>query len=157
MYFRTKKIKNTPLVQLVESYRNDAGQPRQRVVVSLGDVYIPEDEKKTIAHVVEKRMRGEYDLFTPSLSEEGAKIVDTILHKTHTAQRLTPVTHEETLDGVLIDKVEVENAVQLGPELVALKAWKELQLDEILGSTGMSHTVINRVKLLVSNRLIEPQ
>ena len=37
MYFRTKAIKGTPLVQLVESYRNAEGSPRQRVVASLGE------------------------------------------------------------------------------------------------------------------------
>ncbi|MFT5405442.1 MAG: hypothetical protein ACI9DF_004291, partial [Verrucomicrobiales bacterium] len=37
MYFRTKTIKGTPLLQLVESYRNAEGSPRQRVVASLGD------------------------------------------------------------------------------------------------------------------------
>ena len=37
MYFRTKIVKNTPLVQLVESFRNTEGQPRQRVVVSRGE------------------------------------------------------------------------------------------------------------------------
>ncbi len=45
VYFRTKTIKGTPLVQLVESYRNAEGQSRQRVVASLGDADIPEGEK----------------------------------------------------------------------------------------------------------------
>jgi hypothetical protein len=42
MYFRTKSIKGCKLVQLVESYRNEEGQPRQRVVVSypLGDALL---------------------------------------------------------------------------------------------------------------------
>jgi len=31
MYFRTKTVKNTFLLQLVESYRNAEGLPRQRV------------------------------------------------------------------------------------------------------------------------------
>jgi len=35
VYFRTKIIKGTPLVQLVESFRNEEGQPRQLVVASL--------------------------------------------------------------------------------------------------------------------------
>lgn len=48
MYFRTKTIKDSKLVQLVESYRNEEGQPRQRVVVSLGDAQLPEIEKHLI-------------------------------------------------------------------------------------------------------------
>ena len=32
VFFRTKSIKGSVLVQLVESYRNLQGQPRQRVI-----------------------------------------------------------------------------------------------------------------------------
>ncbi|MEN9022352.1 MAG: hypothetical protein ABF370_17795 [Verrucomicrobiales bacterium] len=37
VYFRTKTIKGTPLLQFVESYSKAEGSPRQRVVASLGD------------------------------------------------------------------------------------------------------------------------
>ena len=58
MYFRTKTIKGTGLVQLVESYRNAEGEPRQRVVVSLGDASLPEMEKPGIARAVENHLTG---------------------------------------------------------------------------------------------------
>ncbi|MFT4638421.1 MAG: hypothetical protein ACI8T1_001742 [Verrucomicrobiales bacterium] len=58
MYFRTKTIKGTPLLQLVESYRNAEGSPRQRVVASLGDAVIPEAEKDDIAGAVTRCLRG---------------------------------------------------------------------------------------------------
>ena len=37
MFFREKNGRNGRVIQLVESYRNEEGQPRQRVVASLGD------------------------------------------------------------------------------------------------------------------------
>jgi len=49
MYFRTKFIKGTALVQLVESYRNAEGLPRQRIVGSIGDAAIPDVDKTRIA------------------------------------------------------------------------------------------------------------
>lgn len=156
MYFRTKTIKNTPLVQLVESYRNEAGQPRQRVVVSLGNVAIPEGEKKSIAAVVESQLRGEYDLFMPQLSKEGSELVHHIMQMAQKAKRLTPPKEATTLDGVITDKIETENVVQLGPQLVALKAWEELQMDKTLQSVGIKTLVANRLKLLITNRLTEP-
>jgi hypothetical protein len=42
----------------VESYRNAEGQPRQRVVVSLGDAIVPEREKPRIARAVENHLSG---------------------------------------------------------------------------------------------------
>ena len=62
MYFRTKTVKGTALVQLVESYRNAEGQPRQRVVASLGDASVPEMEKPRIARAVENHLSGNRDL-----------------------------------------------------------------------------------------------
>jgi hypothetical protein len=36
------------VVQLVESFRNEEGKPRQRVLASLGDAAIPQTEFKAI-------------------------------------------------------------------------------------------------------------
>jgi hypothetical protein len=46
LYFCTKIVKGTPvvqLVQLVESFRNPEGQPRQHILTSLGDSRLLED------------------------------------------------------------------------------------------------------------------
>jgi hypothetical protein len=48
VFFRTKSIKGCQLVQWVESYRNQEGQPRQRVIVSLGDAQLPDPEQVLI-------------------------------------------------------------------------------------------------------------
>ena len=84
MYFRTKTIKGTPLLQLVESYRNPEGSPRQRVVTSLGDAVIPEAEKASIAGAVTRRLRGAdsgeaEDWFEPNLSADAAVWVTRIV------------------------------------------------------------------------------
>jgi hypothetical protein len=55
MYFRTKTVKGTPLVQLVESYRNSRSQPRQRVIASLGDAPLPEDAQTNKAPTMIRR------------------------------------------------------------------------------------------------------
>jgi len=72
MFFRTKTIKGTPLVQLVEAFRNAEGQPRQRVVVSLGEARLPESEKHLIARAVGSHLLGQADLLSADLSEEAA-------------------------------------------------------------------------------------
>ena len=72
MHFRTKSIKGSQLVQLVQSYRNSDGLPRQRVIVSLGDAKLPEAEKSLIASAVERRIYGGGDFFDSSLSPEAS-------------------------------------------------------------------------------------
>ena len=55
MFFRTKTVRGTPVLQRVESFRNPEGLPRQRVLASLGDASVPADERGAIAKAVELR------------------------------------------------------------------------------------------------------
>jgi hypothetical protein len=155
MFFRTKSIKGASLLQLVESYRNTERQPRQRVVVSLGDAKVPDVEKPTIARAVENHLLGQSDLLPPDLSEEAAGWVRRILQLAGRSKSARPVS-EHTIDGVIIDRVETENVVQFGPQLVALEAWKRLGMGTILEEAGLNPSQIATAQLLVANRLIEP-
>ncbi|MDI9384934.1 MAG: IS1634 family transposase, partial [Verrucomicrobiota bacterium] len=58
MYFRYKQIKSTRQLQLVSSYRNAEGKPRQRIVATLGNAQLPAGEEKAIAKAVEQRLVG---------------------------------------------------------------------------------------------------
>ena len=156
MYFRTKTVKNTPLVQLVESFRNAEGQPRQRVVVSLGDAQLPAGEQKGIAMAVEARLRGEMNLFEEGLSEEGATWVMRIAQLAERSKATRPTSKKTTLDGVLVDQIETENVVSFGAEIVASEAWNELGLTSVLEDIGMPKKQILTAQLMVMNRLIEP-
>ncbi|MGB5694844.1 MAG: IS1634 family transposase, partial [Polyangiales bacterium] len=60
------------------------------------------------------------------------------------------------LDGVILDEIETTEVVELGPELVALKAWEELGLTPMLAGLGLSPGRIATAQLLVANRFIEP-
>ncbi len=155
MYFRTKSIKGSRLVQLVHSYRNSEGLPRQKVVVSLGDAAIPEAEKALIASAVERRIHGEGDFFDSSLSPQASVWVDRIVRLANRSQAATPVP-QASVDGVLLGSIETTDVVELGPELVALQAWDELRFTPMLEAFGMNPSAIATAQLMVSNRLIEP-
>jgi hypothetical protein len=67
-------------LQLVESYRNSESQPRQRVIASLGDASLPEDEKRGIAKAVESALRGQTDwLASETLSQNASSWVARIV------------------------------------------------------------------------------
>lgn len=155
MYFRTKSINGSRLVQLVHSYRNSEGLPRQKVIVSLGDAAIPEAEKALIASAVERRIHGEGDFFDSSLSKNASAWVDRIVQLAGRSQAAKPVP-QATIDGVILDSIESTDVVELGPELVALKAWEELRFTPMLEALGMNPSAIAAAQLMVSNRLIEP-
>ena len=56
VFFRTKSIKGTPLLLRIQSFRDEQGQPRQRVIASLGDAQLPESEERPIALAVQSRL-----------------------------------------------------------------------------------------------------
>lgn len=155
MYFRAKTIKSSQLLQLVESYRNAEGQPRQRVVVSLGDAKLPEAEMPKIARAVENHLLGHVELLAEELSEEAASWVRRILQLAGRSKSARPV-YSETIDGVIVDGVQSENVVALGPQLVALHAWESLGLSSTLENSGLNASQIATAQLLVAGRLIEP-
>jgi transposase len=156
LYFRTKTIKGTPLVQLVESFRNAEGQPRQRVVASLGDADIPEGERAVIAHAVERRIKGESDWCEPKLSASASEWVTRIVQLAGRSRSTRAAVDDETIDGVILDGIETENIVQLGPQLVALQAWEELGFTPMLRELGMNQSRIATAQLMITNRLVEP-
>ena len=143
-------------MQLVQSYRNNEGLPRQRVVASLGDAKLPEDEKKHIANAVECRLQGQQDWFeSQELSADGAAWVARIVQIAQRSRSAAPI-NDEIINGVILDRIETENIVQLGPQLAAAKAWEELTLTPILEDLGMNASTIATAQLMVYNRLIEP-
>ena len=131
MYFRTQTIKGTALVQLAESYRNAEGAPRQRVVASLGDADIPEAEKASIAGAVTRRLRGAdsgeaEDWLEPKFSADAAAWVTRIVALAGRSRGGRQRVESAVVNGVLLNEIETADVVELGPELVALKAWEGL-------------------------------
>lgn len=90
------------------------------------------------------------------LSKEGAEWVRQIVQIAEKRKPVTSLREGASVDGVLIDKVETENGLELGPQIVALKAWEELKLSEILTAAGLSVSVSQMAKLMILNRLIDP-
>jgi len=156
MFFRTKTIGSSKLVQLVEAYRNSEGQPRQRVIASLGDAAIPEHEKRLIARMVEQRLQNQRDLFEADLSEETAAWVDRIVRLIERSKSSRPKCEMDYADGVKVNEIETENVVEYGPELIGMKAWEALDLTTLLLESGMNRKTVSTAQMMVINRLIHP-
>ncbi len=156
MYFRKKKIKNTEQLQLVQSYRNEEGQPRQRIVASLGKMDIPEESRNTVARYVEQSLRGERDLFENEITTKEAEWIDYIVKIAERTRSAKLDDSEVKLDGVLASQVETLNIVEFGPELVGMEAWRALGLTEELLKQGMNKRAVSIAQTMVINRIVEP-
>jgi len=173
MFFHKKKSKSGEVLQLLESFRNSEGKSRHRVVVSLGNALVPESSWKCISKYVESILYGYRELFDAAEVEQ--VWIDQILKRIEREGKWQPLVKEkillgsrqlnepfdekkssEVVDGVLVDEIDHTHETTLGPELVGLKAWEELELNELLGRLGLSGTQCRGATCSVINRLVDP-
>lgn len=81
MFFRLKHSKSGQVLQLLESYRNSEGKPRQRVVVSLGDAGISRPDWGPIAKAVQKQLYGIEELLAPQYTRRQQNWIELIVRR----------------------------------------------------------------------------
>ena len=183
MFFRLKKTATGRALQLVESFRNTEGSPRQRIVVSLGDMEIPREHWKETARAVEEALyRGEQpQLFASERPAEAEQWADQIVKRVEREGKWKPVKRasrrrkdvaergvdegaggaepaqeKKVVDGVVASEVGHTHTTGLGPVLVGLHAWNRLGMPELLADLGFSEQRRRTAAALVLNRLDDP-
>lgn len=159
MFFRTKTTPSGTVLQLIESYRNSQGQPRQRLVISMGDAAIAEADRPLIARAVEMRLRGGGDLLEVEVPDSVRTWTETILRRIGTSG-VTPASVFDraptVINSVLVDLVTHEDTALLGGVLIGYDAWQKLGMDECLESQGLNPSQRLAAAVHVINRLVDP-
>jgi transposase len=185
MFFRKKSASPGINWQLVESFRNEEGLPRQRIVISLGNASLPEKDLKIIAKILERKLRRPNDFFSHEqemvpLSETTTNWIDRIYRQIVRDGRYCqsqPVGDNNSLspqssynsqcsgacrisdpftEEVQIDAIEHENSAVLGTLLPVKAAWESLRISQCLEQLGFSDMQITAAAANIINRLIEP-
>ena len=177
MFFRKKSTPKGFSWQLVRSYRDQAGRPRQRVLASLGSVILPPKELKTMAKAIERALCDRASLFSDEidpihLSSEAAYWADRVYRQIVRddrfaySQRVTPsgtakpshypTTPDARPESVFIDQIEHTHDAQLGPLLVAKAAWEQLELSQCLREIGFKDSQITAAAASIMSRLVYP-
>ena len=166
MYIKKVKKQNTPgkksyeYLHLVENVRTEKG-PRQRLILNLGALDIPQDKYKELANCIEAMLSGQKSLFSPDpkIARYAQKAVRSILVKRSNEESLpitldTPtVTDYQHIDAA---SIEASESRSLGPEYVCHSIWKELGLNQLLLSEGVTPQNQMLIETLVLGRLIFP-
>lgn len=161
MFFREKKTKTTPVLQLVENRRDSRGKVRQRIVTSLGGCAIPDEYRKAVALEISHRMAGYERLLPddPVVAHWAKVVIDKLADEGKlpqcTCREVVSGQHESTPEAVYVDDIEHEEETELGPYLVLLRAWESLQIDDVLERSSFSRPQRQTAKVSVFNRLIE--
>lgn len=165
MFFRRKQSPSGRCVQLLEAYRNAQGEPRHRVVVSLGDASVPEAQWAAIAQSVSERLYGQPELVVREHSESARQWIDQIVRRVDREGRWRPAPVSrsggvevagEVVDGVLVGQVEHTDASPVGPSWVGWEAWCQLGLSQCLAKLGWSQAQVDASAATVIHRLVAP-
>jgi len=175
MFIRIAKNKYGDVTKLVESYRNSEGQPRQRLVASLGCLNIPEKYRREVGTAVEEKLYGINQplLLPPDRPPEVRQWIDYIVSRIEREGKWRPISNKlpdredntsgtsekktaESVDGVLINELSHMHNTTLGPLLLGLHAWKTLKMPELLSELGLTRSQRDAAAALVINRLEEP-
>ena len=177
MYFRTKKTASGIVLQLVESFRDTDGSPRQRIVASLGNPDMDSEHRPLIAKAVEKRLYGREEMFQWDYPESVQRHIDRIVRQVDMQGRWRPrpIAAQETkqtratsrtersargdnrtVDGVFVEKIDHEHSTPLGALLLGRHAWRELDFDGCLSEMGFNDAQRQAAAATILNRLVDP-
>ena len=162
MYIREVKTKNKGkeyiVHRLVESYKNEEGNPRQRVIMHLGTLDIPKNRWKELAFLLEERIKGQitFASFTPELDEIANELYARGAFSKSKDEVKKASIKERELVTVDLNSIQTCESRSLGPELVANNQWEQLEFDIILNKCKLTENQKAVAKALVIGRLINP-
>jgi hypothetical protein len=149
--------------RLVESVRTPQG-PRQRVLLNLGTLTIPETKFKDLANAIEAQLYGQPGLFgeDPELDGLARHFCQLIIAKrlakadkdALTASQ--PQAEKSQYETVDVNSTTVSNARTVGAEQIALAQMKQLSFFDILNELGFDETSQKRASAQVISRMVHP-
>jgi transposase len=148
-------------LHLVENVRTDRG-PRQRLILNLGALNIPKDQYKELANCIEGMLCGQRSLISPDpkIERHAKGAVQKILEKRSREKAIERIEesdpHDPDFQCVDVASMEADLVRSIGPEYVCHSVWKELKIDEVLLSNGISRHSLPLIEVLVVGRLVAP-
>jgi transposase len=147
--------------RLMESVRTPKG-PRQRMLLDLGKLDLPQEQWKTLANRIEEIISGQQRLVDlPQPIEDLARQCARRLIRKQMQSAPAPPAQQQVQAAAQWEKVDLNSLSQseartIGGEAVGYHAFKELGFPRVLKECGFGEEQIPLVALLVIGRLLHP-
>jgi transposase len=157
--------KKYSVYKLMEAYRNTSGQPRNRVLLSLGNLDLSKDERQQLSKRIEEIMNWDKkELFNIKCSKKienlAIKYSNILLKKTFVNKTKEKKVEEKTapknIKKVNINSCKTKDVRSIGTEYIGLEIFKEIKLNEILKELDFTEEQINLTKISIISRLSSP-
>lgn len=147
--------------RLMESYRTEKG-PRQRTVLNLGRLEIPEDQFKLLADRIETILIGQTSLLPLEISEEievlAQHYAQKIVQKNIAEHQSVIIEPEKTplYETINVNSVKNSRSRTIGAEHVGLSTFTELGFETCLSNLGFSENQVKLAALAIVGKLVYP-
>lgn len=156
----TNKKNGTTYVnhKLVEAYRTENNEVRQRIIMNLGTLTLKRADWKKLASALESLLSGQETIFNDSteINQIAAKAIE---NSTLIQKKTEVKTSREDKKQLVTADLNSFNTTEdrsLGPELVANNEWNRLNFDDILKKCKFNDKETSLIKAVVIGKLIEP-
>lgn len=144
--------------RLVESYRTAKG-PRQRTILSLGQLDLPQEKWKRLADAIEAELSGQQTLLEqdPDIKQLAQHYASQLINKQLIKSADTPAERPELqLETVDLNSVATAQCRSFGAEYVGLATFKKLGLDTLLRNLGLNPEQCNLATATIIGKLVHP-
>jgi transposase len=148
-----------PTYRLVETYRNEQGQPRQQVLLHLGSGFnVAAEDWKALADRIEAILTSNPSLFgLPINLEREAQRLSSMVTKRQALHQPTELTSKaKEYHPVDLDSMQHSDARSVGAEYVGHHAACQLGLPEVLSAQGLNPRRVNTALASIISRLCAP-
>jgi len=142
---------------LMESVRTPKG-PRQRTVMPLGSLELPQSQWKALAACLERKLSGQETLLSEDPTIEAVALMAIDQYKVVEQKREESEVRQEQQQLMTVDvsTLATSHHRSLGPELLVHGAWEQLNMKQILSKCGFSPKEQALTEAVVAARLIDP-
>jgi hypothetical protein len=145
--------------RLCESYRDEFGFPRQRMVLSLGRLSeIPDDDQKILLCTrINELVKGEPSLFSLCNDPKVEQLAQGFYQQIRSKKRVDIVSpNNEQLDIVNLKTLKNKNIREVGAESLCLQALRQLKIDQYLKQSGWNDQQISLASTHIISRAVCP-
>lgn len=142
--------------RLMEAVRTTHG-PRQRILLNLGRLDLPREDWKLLANRIEDLYLGQQAFgMPPEPVEQLAQHYARLLRQREMQRAVVLEKSEAEWETVDLQSLTSGECRTLGGEAVALKAFRQLGLPQMLSDLGLSPAQVQEAALLIIGRLLHP-
>jgi len=144
--------------KLVEAYRTENNEVRQRIIMNLGTLTIPREDWKKFSCALESLLAGQESLFNDNfeINEIAAKAIEHHKLVRKKTEVKTLRESEKQLVSVDLNSLNTTADRSLGAELVANNEWNRLKFDDILKQCKYDNKELSLIKAVIIGKLIAP-